>query len=313
MQVLLAGWRVGGGRVTVLSTKGPRASRHGHLRTWTACANRCPEVSFPPAGRRQCRPTFPRSSGCPGTVEPTTPSVSPTNPKAGTVGQHQLTHQPHRQRPAFPAKKANMHFLTGQRPGTYLLPLYLRGHRVILSAFQNKIIVQQPFHMFSLSVSNCILDNLVGTSFTWSAGVAVGREGYFTSHILETRETNVGDSRRDTLGIKKEARRKMEWEATSCLDRPNNPVWLHVIVCHPSLRASRNRGRSHNKTNGAERVSRPSSFGLARFELSRPTPTGARLEIPILSLPKTKVFLPKHRPSLATLLPATPTQQPRPR
>lgn len=90
LQVLLAGWQVGGGRVTVLSTKGPRASRHGHLRTWTACANRCPEVSFPPAGRRQRRPTFPRSPpGRPGTVEPTTPSASPTNPKAGTVGQHQ--------------------------------------------------------------------------------------------------------------------------------------------------------------------------------------------------------------------------------
>lgn len=151
LQVLLAGWRVGGGRVTVLSTKGPRASRHGHLRTWTACANRCPEVSFPPAGRRQCRPTFPRSSPAAlGLWNPrrrVCPRPIPRRVQwdsTGSLTSHTANGQP------SPPKKANMHFLTGQRPGgLFVAPIFGRSSRHFVSIPEQNHSSATISHVFS--------------------------------------------------------------------------------------------------------------------------------------------------------------------
>lgn len=86
----------------------------------------------------------------------------------------------------------------------------------------------------------------------------------------------------------------------------HNHIWLHLgymIVCHPSLQGAEEArsawtfismdklaGQSHTKTNGAERVSRPRSFALSRFELSRSTATGARLELSSSQPLKDQIF-----------------------
>ena len=54
-------WRSGDSAVGERAT-----SRHGRLRS----ANHCPEVSFPPAGHRQCRPTFARPPAVLGILNP---------------------------------------------------------------------------------------------------------------------------------------------------------------------------------------------------------------------------------------------------
>lgn len=201
LQVLLAGWRVGGGRVTVLSTKGPRASRHGHSRTWTACANRCPEVSFPPAGRRQCRSLArPRPSWDCGTHDAENVPHQSQGGYGGTAPAHAPATPP---AASLPRQTSEHAFSDWPETGTCLLPLYSRDHLAFLSAFQKN---NEDSHFTSL-VQACQM-HLGQISWDiihlkgWSGG---GERGVFYQPHLGD-DTNFGDSssRREKKGGKEE-------------------------------------------------------------------------------------------------------------